>query len=1177
MCTLRSGILCVLLAASAVALTPGATAAQNVTGTISGTVADPQGQVVPGATVSVVNEATGDTRTATSGTTGNFQITNLLPGTYTVRIEMAGFRPMERTRNVLSASERLSLGVLTLQVGSIGEAVTVEASGTYVNVGETQHSGLITSKQIEQIQVRSRDVTSLLRLVPGVRYEDNVEAMGDSFGTLIPHVGGQRRDWNTVMIDGVLGNEIGQANRLGQAINLDAIAEIKVLLNTYRAEYGRTGGGQIQIISKSGSSRYAGNLYYYGRHENLNGNNFFNNRASREKPRYRFNTYGGNLGGPVPGAPKQLFFFYSLEAPITEKPGALLNWMMPTELERRGDFSQTLDSAGRLVVIRDPANGQPFQGNVIPADQINRNGQALLNILPLPTLFDRTFTGGNFNHQTEAIADNPRRNQVLRVDWRPSDSDSFYFTFKDWRSDQRGVGGTGGVTAGPAAWGWFNAHYLNTDRGGSANYTKILNSSLVNEAAFGVRAQTEQFYPLSDADWDRARRSTYNFAVGQFHPELNPEGVLPKATFGGSNPPNFTFDNRLTEKGTPWLFSFRNDLTWARGNHTYKTGMYWERLHNSEGKGGVGAGPWAGQFNFTVDTNNPLDARHPFANALLGVFRDYTEVDAYPEVQARRTLIEWYVQDTWKAGQRITLDLGLRFLYYRPWYSTLPTAVFVPERYDPAQAPRLYQPARRNNQNVAFDPVTGQELPNIFVGSFVPNSGNIYNGMVTNDDPNYPRGFRDTQGIHPEPRVGLAWDIFGDARTSLHTSAGIYHNAHITARSMDSAANNPPAVNTPSINYGTFDTLLQGAGFSLRPSNVFGLERDAKTPTSYNWSIGIQRELGWGTVIDVTYSGSTTRHLEIVSDINAVPDGARYVDINPQNANPQNPSTALPAEFLRPYRGYQNINFREHSGTSDYHGLQVQVNRRYIRGLQFSAAYTFGKTNGVADEDEGGFSKARSLEDWFYAPYASSQAHNLVINYTWDLPSASRLWNSALVRAVLDNWQLSGENAFVSGDWSPVFLTTTDNFDFTGGDGGAGTNIAPPNGGDVRVVRPRIVGDVTAGNRNAAPDQPGSWLNVDAFGRPTGRGDFGDAPRTVFQLPGINNWNISLFKNFPMGGSRRLQFRWEIYNLLNHTQFSTLDNTARFDALGAQVNPAFGKATAARNPRIMQGAIRFTF
>jgi hypothetical protein len=200
-----------------------------------------------------------------------------------------------------------------------------------------------------------------------------------------------------------------------------------------------------------------------------------------------------------------------------------------------------------------------------------------------------------------------------------------------------------------------------------------------------------------------------------------------------------------------------------------------------------------------------------------------------------------------------------------------------------------------------------------------------------------------------------------------------------------------------------------------------------------------------------------------------------------------------------------------------------------------------------------------------------------VVNYTWDLPRASNRWNNALVRAVLDNWQLSGENAFVSGDWAPVFLATTDNFDFTGGDGGTGANVAPPNGGDLRVVRPTIVGSVTAGNQNAAPGEPGSWLNWDAFARPGGRGDYGNAPRTVFQLPGINNWNLSFFKNIPVGGSRRLQLRWEIYNVLNRTQFSTIDNTARFDATGAQVNQQFGKATNARNPRIMQGAIRFTF
>ena len=626
-----------LLLASAIACLPSTAAAQNVTGTLAGTIVDEQGSLIPGASITVINELTADSRATVSDDQGNFQVTNLPPGTYTVRVEMANFRTAERTKNVLSAAERLSIGSLTLQVGGVGEVVTVESSGTHVNTAETQHSGLITSRQIEQIQVRSRDVTSLMRLVPGVRYEDNVEAMGDSFGTLIPHVGGQRRDWNTVMIDGVLGNEIGQANRLAQAINLDSIAEIKILLNTYRAEYGRTGGGQVQIISKSGGSQYAGNLYYYGRHEKLNANNFFNNRANRAAPRYRFNTYGANLGGPVP-ASKKLFFFYSLEAPITERAGSLLSWTMPTDAERRGDFSQTLDSAGRLIVIRDPQTGQPFPGNIIPADRINRNGQALLNLLPGATVFDRGVTLGNYNHQTQEIAENPRRNQVARVDWRPSANDSFYFTFKDWFSDQRGVGGAGGVTAGPAAWGWFQAHYLNTDRGGSANYTKIIRSNLINEAAFGVRAQTEQFHPLSEAEWDRAGRANAGYTLGQFHPELNPRNVLPKVTFNVTNPPNFTFDNRLAETGAPWLFSFRNDLTWVKGSHTFKGGMYWERLHNSEGKGGVGAGPWAGQFNFTVDTANPFDANHSFANALLGSFRDYTEIDAFPEVQSRRTL-----------------------------------------------------------------------------------------------------------------------------------------------------------------------------------------------------------------------------------------------------------------------------------------------------------------------------------------------------------------------------------------------------------------------------------------------------------------------------------------------------------------------------------------------------------
>jgi len=310
----------------------------------------------------------------------------------------------------------------------------------------------------------------------------------------------------------------------------------------------------------------------------------------------------------------------------------------------------------------------------------------------------------------------------------------------------------------------------------------------------------------------------------------------------------------------------------------------------------------------------------------------------------------------------------------------------------------------------------------------------------------------------------------------------------------------------------------------------------------------------------------------VVQNINVVPDGARYLDVNPQNRNPQTASSPKAPEFLRPYRGYQEINIRSHFGTADYHALQVQVNRRYIRGLQFAVAYSLGKTRGIADEDEAFVSIVRPLRQWHYAPYSSSQLHNLVINYTWDLPKASSLWDNGVVRAVFDNWQLSGENALVSGDWAPITMSTTDNFDFTGGDGGNGGAV-----NNVRVVRPNIVGNLTSSNRDPDPSGTGSWINWAAVARPAGRGDYGNAPRNAIQLPAINNWNLSFFKNVPFGGARRLQFRWEMYNVLNHTQWSDINTNAQFNAAGEQVNQNFGKATSARSPRIMQGSVRFMF
>ncbi|MEO7272710.1 MAG: carboxypeptidase regulatory-like domain-containing protein [Vicinamibacterales bacterium] len=1170
-------LLVVMLVAAAAS--PATLAAQTMTGSISGTVVDAQGAVVPGATVTIVDEATSSPRVAVSDGRGDFQVTNLQAGRYTVRVEVASFRPYERKNVVVSSSERVAIGTIAIELGRLTDTVSVAASGTHVNTTETQHGGVITRTQIEQIQVLGRDVTSLMRLLPGVRYTVPVDSMGGSFGVDVPNVGGLPADWSKVIIDGVVGNEAGNSGMQAQMVNLDAIAEVRLLNNSYRAEYGQSGGSQLQIVTRGGTSAYRGSGYWYVRNEKLNSTEFFRARAQRLNgiepfpPKYRFNTYGANLGGPVLKGRSKLFFFYSLEAPIVNRPQSVQNWRMPSALERKGDFSQTFDAQGRLINIKDPrkvglacnaVTGGPgcFEGNIIPAALINpAHMQAMLNLMPLPEYDPRT-TQGNYNYDSEEITENPKRNHVARVDWRPTSNDSLSFTFKDWKQDQRGTR----IPAGPSNWQWFNAHYTNTDRGFTGNYSKVLRNNLVWDTDFGARTQTEVFFPLSEAEWDKTNRQLAGFTPTQFHPELNPRNVLPRVNFGTvtGGAPNFTYDTRLIDKGQGWLSSVRSNLTWVRGAHSIKTGMYYEDTRNSEGKGGVGGGSWSGDFNFGVDTSNPLDANYAYANALLGNINSYTETSGYADVRGQRPTAEAYVQDTWKPARNLTIDYGARFLWYRAWasFKNTKSASFDPDLYVAGGSPLLYQPALIGGQQRAVNPVTGEVRPYIYVGGFVPGTGNLYNGMVTQDEwGNYGTGFRQSQGVEPEGRAGLAWDITGSGKTSLHASLGRYHNPFVNANGLDNLARNPPAQSNPILRYSTIDQMLTpegAAAFDTRPSGgVLGLQHDAPTPKSLNFSIGVQREVGWGTVLDVTYAGSRTRNIEVSYNINDLPYATNFIDVNPQNINPAT-GTVLPADFLRPYRGFGTIAIRQNTGKTDYNSMQVQLNRRYVKGLQFALAYTLAK-----GWDTRVTSRYRT-EDWFNrAPTAGTQLHNLTISYTWDVPHGSRLWDHRLTRAALDGWQLSGNTAFVSGDWAGVTFSTTDNFDFYGG--GAGGRMvltgADPRGGD---------------NRDPNPDGTGSYLNWAAFARPSGRLDLGNAPQRFFRLPWIKNTDLSMFKNFAVGG-RQLQVRWEIYNLFNTVNWSGIDTSAQFNPAGQQVDTQFGKATSARDPRIMQAALRFTF
>ena len=276
-----------------------------------------------------------------------------------------------------------------------------------------------------------RDVTSIMRLLPGVRYENTVDSLGMSFGTAVPNVGGARRDWSNVIVDGVVANEVGASSLMAQQINLDAIAEVRVLLNSYRAEYGRAGGGQVQIVSKSGSSNYHGNLYYYGRNEALNATNFFINRANASRSRATASTpTAPTSAARCRSSSKKLFFFYSIEAPLVSRPGPLRNWTMPTDREMQGDFSQTLDCAGpadqhqgsaaRGRVQRRhrragmlPRQHHPRQPHQLERPRAAQHAAARQQLRP-------AFTQGQFNYSTQENAENPKMNNVVRVDWRPS-------------------------------------------------------------------------------------------------------------------------------------------------------------------------------------------------------------------------------------------------------------------------------------------------------------------------------------------------------------------------------------------------------------------------------------------------------------------------------------------------------------------------------------------------------------------------------------------------------------------------------------------------------------------------------------------------------------------------------------------------------------------------------------
>ena len=493
MSSIRSlGILSVF-ALAVLALAP--LRAQTTTGTIAGTVVDPSNNVIPAAKVTITNEATGDARTAETDRAGDFSFPSLLPATYTVRVEMTGFQTFRSSGNVLTPNGRLALGELRLVVGSVAETIEVVANAAQVATQSGENSAVITRDQFSMIPVKGRDLTNMLRLLPGIQMTADQESLGGAtgFGASIGAVQGTRSAQQNLTVDGMVANDLGAPAGLSGQLNMDAVQEVKVLLSNYQAEYGRNPGANISMTTRSGTKEYHGSAYYYLRNEAFNANDFFRNKSADPRLNsgpalYRFNVMGVTLGGPVFSIPKinptrdKLFFFYSFDNTLNRVPDAnFARYNQPTALERVGDFSQSLTKP------KDPTTGQAFVNNQIPLPRINSTGQALLNIYPQPNVPNN----GSWNYETLRVQKIPNYQHVFRIDHKLSSNDTLYVRGALWRKDTNGAGGTVGYGTTPL-WPFLDSHYQYSDDSLVVNYTHIWSAKVISEFTAGARHSTER-------------------------------------------------------------------------------------------------------------------------------------------------------------------------------------------------------------------------------------------------------------------------------------------------------------------------------------------------------------------------------------------------------------------------------------------------------------------------------------------------------------------------------------------------------------------------------------------------------------------------------------------------------------------------------------------------------------